>query len=184
MILGGLRDKIGRIYLRRKASKVKRQKKLYDFASAKTVGVLCMPQDEASTIQLKEFLHYLSRRGIKYSVFGYFDGAVIPENFLYLKDMDFMTQQDLNFFFVPTSSAALKFIQEPFDMLVNCCLSEYFPVEYMSQMSIASCKVGIKREGESGYDLMIDVAKNRTIEFYLKNLEKYLSNLSNTEVQT
>ena len=184
MILGSLRDNIARIYLRRRASKMKRQKVLYDFASAKHVGVLCMPQNETNTAKLKNFLHYLSRKGIKYTVFGYFDVNKIPENFLYLKDMDFITQQDLNFFFIPKSPAVTKFINEPFDMLINSCLSDYFPVEYIAQLSMAKCKVGIKREGECGYDLMLDITKNQTIEFFLKNLEVYLSNLKNTEIKT
>jgi hypothetical protein len=177
VIFESLRLKIARVILRRKAAKMKRQKILFDFASAKYVGVLCAPQDEASTGHLKIFLHYLSQKGIKYSVFGYFDGKKIPENFLYWTGMDFMTRQDLNFFFVPKSPMVDKFISEPFDMLINCNLADYFPIEYLSQLSMAKCKVSIMREDESCYDLMIDIQKNPTIEYFLKNLEVYLSNL-------
>ena len=150
---------------------------LFDFASAKYVGVLCSPQDELSTVHLKEFLQYLSQKGIQYSVFGYFDGNQIPENFLYWKGMDFITRKDLTIFFVPKNPIVDKFICEPFDMLINCNIADYFPVEYMSQLSVAKCKVGIMRENESCYDLMIDIQKNRTIEYFLKNLKIYLSNL-------
>ena len=184
MILEGLRHNIARIFLRKRAAKLKRHKMLYDFASAKHIGILCAPQDEVSTVHLKEFLHTLSRKGIKYSVFGYFNEKRIPENFLYLKDMDFITHQDLNFLFIPKSPTVTKFIQEPFDMLINCCLFDYFPVRYMSQLSMAKCKVGIMREDESIYDLTIDIKKNKTIEYFLKNIEKYLSNLTFTIIQT
>ena len=160
-----------------------RQKALYDFASAKYIGVLCAPQDEIYTTHLKEFLHYLSRKGVKYSVLGYFDAEKIPENFLYLKDSDFITQTDLNLLFIPQTAIAQKFINEPFDMLINCNIANYFALEYISQLSIAKCKVGIMREGDSGCDLMIDISKERTIEFYLKNLEKYLSNLRNPNIE-
>jgi hypothetical protein len=163
--------------LRKRSVKTKRQKMLFDFASAKYIGVLCSPQDEVSTGHLKTFLHYLSQRGIKYSVFGYFDGKKIPDNFLYWKGMDFITRQDLNFFFIPKGPVADKFVSETFDMLINCNIANYFPVEYMSQLSAAKCKVGIMRDDESGYDLMIDIKKNQTIEYFLKNLEVYLSNL-------
>ena len=163
--------------LRKKSAKVKRQKKLYDFSSAKYVGVLCSPQDNVSTEHLKDFLYYLSQKGIRYSVFGYFDGKVIPENFLYWKGMDFITRKDLNFFFIPKNPVVDKFVLEPFDMLINCTVTPYFPVEYMAQVSVAKCKVGIMREEESHYDLMIDIQKNHTIEYFLKNLEKYLANI-------
>ena len=168
--------------LRRKTAKVKRQKMLYDFASAKYVGVLCSPQDEVNTTYLKVFLQNLSQKGIKYSVFGYFDGKKIPENFLYLKGIDFITQQDLNFLLIPKGKIVDKFIDEPFDMLINCNLSNYFPMEYISQLSVAKCKVGIMREDQSCYDLMIDISKNKTIEYFLKNLEIYYSNLKNSQI--
>jgi len=150
---------------------------LFDFTSAKYVGILCSPQDEVSTGYLKTFLHSLSQKGIKYSVFGYFDGNDIPENFLYWKEMDFITRKDLNFFFLPQTPIVNKFINEPFDMLISCNIANYFPIEYISQLSVARCKVGIMSENESCYDLMIDIKKNPTFEYFLENLQKYLTNL-------
>jgi len=163
--------------LRNKSAKLKRQKKLYDFATAKYIGILCSPQDETGTGHLKDFLTFLSQKGIRYSVFGYFDGNDIPENFLYWKGMDFITRNDLNFFFIPKSPVVDKFILEPFDMLINCTVAPYFPVEYISQLSVAKCKVGIMREKEPCYDLMIDIQKEPTIEYFLHNLKIYLSNI-------
>ena len=150
---------------------------LFDFDSAKYIGVLCSPQDEISTGHLKVFLRYLSQKGIKYLVFGYFDGNNIPENFLYWKEIDFITRKDLNFFFMPKNPIVDKFIHEPFDMLINCNIDPYFPMEYISQLSVAKCKVGIMREDESCFDLVIDIQKNRTIKYFLKNLEIYLTNI-------
>jgi hypothetical protein len=181
VIFESLKLKIAGMLLRKKSARVKRQKMLFDFASAKYIGVLCSPQDEISTGHLKNFLHYLSQKGIKYSVFGYFDGKKIPDNFLYWKGMDFITRQDLNFFYMPKGPIVDKFINEPFDMLINCNIANYFPVEHMSQLSVAKCKVGIVREGESYYDLTIDIEKSRTIEYFLKNLEVYLSNLRHSQ---
>ena len=169
--------------LRQKSEKVKRQKTLFDFASARHIGILCSPQDEISTGHLKKFLHYLSQKGIRYSVFGYFDGKAIPENFLYWKGIDFITQQDLNFLFIPDNRMTEKFISEPFDILINCNIVNYFPMEYMAQLSVAKCKVGMQSEGDSYYDLMIDVQKNRTMEYFLKNLEIYLSNLRSPQIE-
>lgn len=181
MIFESARLKIARVLLRRKSIRTKRQKILFDFASAKYIGVLCTPQDEITTKHVKDFLQYLSQKGIRYSVFGYFDGKTIPNNFLYWKGIDFITRRDLSFFFRPKNQVVDKFIREPFDMLINCSIAGYFPVEYMAQMSMAKCKVGTMREGESCYDLMIDVRKNQTVEYFLKNLEIYLSDLKHPQ---
>ena len=156
---------------------------LFDFATAKYIGILCSPQDETTTGHIKNFLQYLSQKGIKYLVFGYFDGKNIPDNFLYWKEMDFITHQDLNFFFMPENRIIDKFIREPFDMLINCSLVDYFPVEYIVQLSVAKCKVGVLHEGESNYDLMIDVQKNRTVEYFLKNLKLYLTNIRHPHIE-
>ena len=176
-IFENIKLKTANMLLRKKSVKVKRQKVLYDFASAKYIGVLCSPQDEKSTEHIKDFLYHLTQKGIHYSVFGYFDGKDIPENFLYWKGMDFITRKDLNIFYIPKNPIVEKFIHEPFDMLINCSVTQYFPMEYIAQLSVAKCKVGVMCEGESCYDLMIDIQKNRTIEYFLKNLEKYLSNI-------
>ena len=181
VILGDLRLRIAQMLLRKKKSKVKRQKMLHDFASAKYVGVLCSPQNETDTGHLKNFLQYLSQKGIRYSVLGYFDGNQIPENFLYWKGMDFITRKDLNFFFIPDSPMVDKFIREPFDMLINCNVADYFAMEFIDCLSVAKCKVGIMRTIDPAYDLMIDITKNHTIEFFLENLEKYLSNLRKSQ---
>ena len=177
VILEGLRLKIAGMLLRRKEVRVKRQRILYDFASAGYVGVLCSPQNEVDTGHLKDFLQNLSQKGIRYLVLGYFDGNQIPENFLYWKGLDFITRKDLNFLFIPEGTMVEKFISEPFDMLINCNIANYFPVEFISQLSVAKCKVGIMHECEPSYDLMIDIEKKRTVEYFLENLEKYLSNL-------
>ena len=184
MILESIRLKIANMLLRKKKARVKRQKALYDFASAKNIGVLCSPMNEVDTGYLRDFLQYLSQKGAQYSVLGYFDGNQVPDNFLYWKGMDFITRRDLNFFFMPEGTMVEKFIREPFDMLINCNISEYFAVEYISQLSLAKCKVGVMRKSEPAYDLMIDIGKNPTIEFFLKNLEKYLSNLRISHEQT
>jgi len=181
VVFENLRYKISNMLLRKKAAKLKRQKMLFDFASAKYVGVLCSPHDETGTTHLKEFLHYLSNKGIKYSVVGYFDEKKIPENFLYVKDIDFITKDDLNFLFIPESPIVKQFIDEPFDMLINCSLGDYFPLKYVSHLSVAKCKVGVMRQDETCYDLMIDVTKKPTIEYFIENLEKYLSNLRNSQ---
>jgi len=177
VIFDTVKLKIANMLLRKRSARMKRQKMLYDFASAKYVGVLCSPKDELSTRHLKNFLYHLTQKGIQYSVFGYFDENEIPENFLYWKGLDFITRKDLNFFSIPKNQIAERFIREPFDMLINCTVTQYFPVEYITQLSVAKCKVGIMREGESCYDLMIDIQKNHTIEYFLKNLEIYLANI-------
>jgi hypothetical protein len=162
---------------------MKRQKMLFDFASAKYVGVLCSPLDAVNTAHLKVFLHFLSQKGIRYSVFGYFDENEIPENFLYWKGMDFITRKDLNFFLIPKNPMVSKFVKEPFDMLINCNIADYFPLEYIAELSMAKCKVGIKHDGDSNYELLMDIQKDRSIAYFLKNLEKYLSNLRNSQVE-
>jgi hypothetical protein len=157
---------------------VKRQKVLCDFASAEYIGVVCSTEDEASTGHLKDFLQFLSRWKIKYLVLGYFDGKKIPGNFLYWKGMEFITRNDLNLFYIPTNPTVDKFVKEPFDMLINCSVDNYyFPIEYVAHLSRAKCKVGMLREGDSCYDLMIDIKKEKTVKYFLENLKLYLPDL-------
>jgi len=182
VIFESLRFRVAGMLLRGKTAKIKRQKELFDFASAKYVGVLCSPQNETDTEHVKVFLQYLSQKGIRYSVLGYFDGKKIPENFLYWKGMDFITRQDLDFFFMPQGAIVDKFVSEPFEMLINCNIAGYFSMECIAQLSVAKCKVGVMHDEKMCCDLTIDIQKNKSVEYFLKNLEKYFSNLKYSQV--
>jgi hypothetical protein len=151
----------------------KRQKMLFDFSSAKTVGIICASVNERDYI-LNNFRHFLSQRGIQYQLLEYCNGKKIPENNSFLNELDFFTQKDLSFFFIPHSPAVNKFINRPFDMLINCSMKTYFPVHYVMGVSRARCKVGIGNEEEN--DLSMDI-KKKEIGYYLENVKLYLTNL-------
>lgn len=155
---------------------------LFDFETAKYIGVVCATKDEVSTGQLKDVLQFFAQKRIKYSVLGYFDGKKIPENFLYWKGMDFITQKDLNFFCIPVGPVVDNFINDPFDMLINCSVENFFPIEYMVQLSKAKCKVGVLHDKSSCYDLMIDISKQKTVGYFIENLKIYLSHLRHSEL--
>lgn len=174
MWFNNIRLKIGRRKLHTKTTVLKRQRMLFDFSSAKTIGIICASIDERTILILKEFLHFLSQKSIKYQVLGYFNTKNIPESYLFWKEMYFFTQKDLNFFFIPRSPAVDTFIRYPFDMLINCSMETHFPVSYIMGVSAAKCKVGIGNEKEN--DLSLDI-KKKEIGYYLENVKLYLTNL-------
>jgi hypothetical protein len=178
MFLENIRLNIARRKLRKRTANLKRQKALYDFASAKSIGIICASADEKSVHILKEFLQFLSQKNIQYRVLGYFNMKKIPNNFLFWKEMDFFTQKELNYFFIPASPTVDKFIATPFDMLINCSMEPYFPIEYIMQSSVAKCKVGISDNQYN--DLSLEL-KKREIGIFLENVRLYLSNLRKTE---
>jgi hypothetical protein len=181
VILEKIRLKIANRLLRKKISGLKRQKTLFDFASAKYAGIVCASENETSINVLKDFLGFLHQKGIRYFVLGYFAGKKIPEKFLFWQGMEFITQNDLNIFFIPKADVVDKFVAEPFDMLINCSIHPHFPVEYVAQTSVAKCKVGVLNDGNPNYDLMIDIGKQPSIKYFLDNVKLYLSNLRNPE---
>jgi hypothetical protein len=178
MFLENIRLKIARRRLRKKTAHLKRQKMLHDFASAKSIGIICTSADAKSVQMLKDFLHFIAQKDIKYWVLGYFNVKKIPENFLFWKEMDFFTQKELNFLFIPKSPTVDKFIANPFDMLINCSMEEYFPIEYIMQSSVAKCKVGMNDNKYN--DLSLEL-KKKEIGYFLENVKLYLSNLRKSE---
>ncbi|MDR2847814.1 MAG: hypothetical protein LBV39_01790 [Bacteroidales bacterium] len=178
MFLENIRLNIARRKLRKRTVNLKRQKVLHDFASAKYIGIICASADEKNVHILKEFLQFLSKKNIKYWVLGYFNVKNIPDNFLYWKEMDFFTQKDLNYFFIPNSPPVDKFMATPFDMLINCSMEQYFPIEYIMQSSVAKCKVGMSDDSHNDFSLELN---KKEIGFFLENVRLYLSNLRKTE---
>ena len=157
MFLENIRLNIARRKLQKRTAGLKRQKVLYDFASAKFIGIICASVDEKSVHLLKSFLQFLTQRNIHYQVVGYFNMKKIPNNFLFWKEWDFFTQKELPFFFTPTSPTVNKFIVTPFDMLINCSMESYFPIESIMRLSVAKCKVGISDSPDN--DLSLELKK-------------------------
>lgn len=176
--LKSLKCKIGRFILKKRLKNLNRRVKTHNFKTAKSAGILFSSPDEASYTAIKEFLLFLSQQDIKVIALGYAPSKKIPQQFLMRKGINFYCDNDLNWYYKPKNELIDQFIDQEFDILFDLSIKDYFTVNYVGSLSKAAFKVG--KQTENAYqDLVIDVNKNKSIEYLIEQIKHYLNILNN-----
>ena len=161
--------------LNKKLRTYKRIRESHNLETAKTAGILFTPTDQASFEQIKQFLTYLGNYKLQIYVLGYIDAKIIPESFLFWKGINLFSRKELSWAMVPNTPVVTDFIDKPFDLLLDLSLENFFPVEYIARLSKSKFKIGRFTESHSGYDLMFDIEKEKSLDAYLGYIKQYLN---------
>lgn len=161
--------------LRKRLRNFRRIRESHNFDTAQTAGILFTPTDQTSFEQIKQFLSYLSQYKLQIYVLGYYDDKEIPESFLFWKGINLFCKKDLKWSKVPKTPVVNDFIEKEFDILLDLSLGDYYPLEYVARLSKSKFKVGRFTERHNGYDLMIDIKQDHTLDDYLDHIKLYMN---------
>lgn len=140
---------------------------------AKSIGILFNATHQISFEIVKELVKNISSKENTVEVLGFVDSKQLIDHYLYRKGFEFFTRSQLNWYYKPESEGVEKFVNQPFDILMDLSLDEPFPIQYILAFSKAKFKVGKYTEGHKFLDLMIDVEKEKEAMIELqKELEK------------
>jgi hypothetical protein len=152
------------------SNKLKRQVHLpvvCNIKEAQNIGIIYNATEYVSFEIIRNLVKELTHDSVKVTVLGYVDSKKLIDNYLYRKGFDFFSKNELNWYSKPVSPVVEEFMKEPFDILINLSLENYYPIRYITALSPASFKVG-KFDVEDVYlDLMIDIEKEKRT---MKNL--------------
>ncbi len=140
---------------------VSRQKKVCNLKDAKNIGILYNATHLVSFEIIKDLVKSLSSKNVKVSALGYVHSNMLIDHYLYRKGFEFFTQTDLNWYYKPVSKVVEDFINNPFDILIDLSLEDYYPVQYILMSSISTFKVGRYKSDQEFLDLMIDLEKEK-----------------------
>lgn len=152
---------IGRQMLAGKVGNTDRKISLCTLSEAKNIGIIFNATEYVSFEIVRDLVKLLSNNSISISVLGYVDSKKLIDHYLYRKGFDFFCKNELNWYYKPVSSQTEKFINEPFDILINLSLDYKFPIHYISSASKASFKTGRYSSTDTSLDFMIDIEKEK-----------------------
>lgn len=158
-LLENTKRNFGSFVLVRKISSKKRNAKSCGLEQAKKIGILYNATHPISFEIIKSFTKVLLEKKIEVSVLGYVQNKNLIDHYLYRKGFDFFTKNNLNWYNKPIGETVENFIKTPFDILINLCLEETFPVQYILALSESKFKVGKYFDEPNYMDLMINVEK-------------------------
>lgn len=169
-----IRGYLGERTLRKKARLVNRNKRIHNFTSAKTVGIIFHCRNEEDFQMVKEFRKYLKEKNINASILGYINDKQIPDHFLLRTGFNFFCLKNLSWAYKPESQFILDFIDKRFDILFDFSMEYHFPIHYIVSLTQAEYKIG-RLSNQGDYDLMIDITKNRNTGFFIEQVKVYLN---------
>ena len=178
-----LRYSIGERKLSRKAAQLHRQKQVHNFNTCKSAVILFDATRPEDFVIVKDFLKYLTELKIKSSLFGYVDSDHVSANLLLRENCHFFCNKDLNVVYKPNTAATAEFLNKRFDILFDLSLKDYYPLRYLTTLSLAQFKVGSFSEGVNDLDLMIDVRKEPKISYLIDQIRIYVSLLNNPKAE-
>jgi len=129
---------------------------------------------------VKSLVHYLKEERKEVLSLGYILDKKESEKASPHLNYLFFDNNDLSPFFVPKTRELRQFMQRPFSILIDLNSQKNFPLEYISTISSAKFKVGMK----GGYhddicDLILNVDENTEMEELIKQIKHYLNMIHN-----
>lgn len=156
-----MRSKVGEFVLSKQLKQQHRTIKSCNLENASSVGILFNATHSVSFEIVKNFVKELSNTNKNIMVLGFVDSKQLIDHYLYRKGFEFFTRNELNWFQKPESPAAIEFINQEFDLLINLNLEDTYPIKYILSLSKASFKVGRLTGSHQYHDLMIDIEQEK-----------------------
>lgn len=125
---------------------------------------------------LSRFHQKMADMNIDLTIFGYFPGKVLPDQFTAIRYLTCLKKNELDFFYRPKSHEASKFMEKHFDVLIDANFQKVLPLVYITTLSHAGLKVGLgdNEPEKSPFDLLISPNKPISLESYLEQVIIYL----------
>lgn len=172
----------GRFLLKSKIKKLQRNKSFHNLKSARTIGLVYLYKNEDEFKFVEDLIRQLrdQKKDLKALVCLPYPKLLeyIPQKL----SVDFITPNDLNFFQYPGGQRAGEFIANAFDILIDLNLSNYFPLEYVTALSKAKCKVGVfENKKMSVYDMMLKLPVDEKLDKVIEQSLHYLTMLGTAD---
>lgn len=169
-----IKDQLARLKIRSRQKKNPRKKEFHNLESAKNIGILFDTFQEKNRSIAKKFAEDLQQKGYKVQTVGWVNADELPD-FGIAQKILFYTNKDIKWSGEPIIPELIKFTDRKFDLLFVLTKSEHHSIKYITQVSLAACKIGSLVDNCEHLDLMIDQGKNNSIENLISESLKYLA---------
>lgn len=159
-----------------KSSRNRRRPFYTNFKNVKSIGLVWDASRPEDFMLLSRFHQKMTELKIDFRIFGFFPGKVLPDQFTAVRFLTCLKKNEVDFFYRPDSTDAVRFAGTKFDVLIDVNFQKLFPLAYITTLSQARLKVGLAdtEPENSPFDLMISLKKPINLESYLEQVILYL----------
>jgi len=166
----------------RELSKVQRKRQLFNLDNADEIGILFDASEKSGYDLVYRYIKDLQDKNKKVKALGFVNDIKIPHYCHPRLSFDYLTLNDLNWYYKPNNKFVTDFLKIDFDMCINFDKSDNMHLKYVAGLSKAKFKVGVYKESnEKYYDLMIKVKDSARLKDYINEVDHYISLLKSPE---
>jgi len=174
-----IKIRIGGYFLRKESANAKRSRAIMNLKDAKTVGVIFNASDINEVELVKKYITYLRDNGKKVRSMGYVPLKELPGNITTSIDHQCFTLKNVNLYYKPAIDFIGSFVKEEYDLLLDLNITTQLPLVFVAALSKAKCKVGrYSDKYMSLYDVMIETDDQKTLKYFLQNVDTYMEMLN------
>jgi len=174
---------IGGYFLKKDIANTKRTKAIMNLSAARAVGIVYNIGDIKEVEMVRKYITHLREMGKKVRSIGYVPSKEMPGNVTTSIDQQCITLKNVNWYFKPAIGFIGSFVEEEFDVLLDLNISASLPLVFIAALSKAKCKVGRYSEKYlSIYDVMIEADEEKTLKYFLQNVDTYMEMLNKKAV--
>lgn len=166
---------LGGKFLSSKTKSLKRKIQLLNFSEVKSICILADFTKDNDFKTAKDFISEMEKAGKKVSGIGYVPSRELSTYTNRYTGFHFISEKDINWVSRPTASFIDDSLNREYDLLIDMCIETPVPLQYVLAFSKARCKAGRLTQLHDFYDVMIDTTSNRDDDYFLQQLQHYLS---------
>ncbi len=154
----------------------------FSFDTCKTIGILFDATSSEDYEIVKRYVLYLREFRKKVKVIGFYNMKQMPPMTYSKLEYDFISQKELDWMGKPSGIVMQNFFDEEYDLLIDLNVHDHFPLKYICALSNAKFKVGKYNEADTEmYDMMIDADNTKTVKYFLRQIDIYVTMMNKTE---
>lgn len=166
--------------LKSAVKKLVRNAAFHNYSTAKSAAVIFDASKHEYTVTVRKFIKELETKGLKVEAIGFEDAKEISDFNQAHPLINYVSNQQLNWYLKPNAPEALAFLEKSFDILIDLSLEPQFSLQFLVALSKAQFKVGCVKMAKKPdepiknyYDFMLQLNERKELSFFLKQLEHY-----------
>jgi hypothetical protein len=171
-----LRLKTGNSILAKRVARMNRKVYYTGISEVKSIGIVWDASQTKDFSNLSRFYQKMHDRDIDVRIIGYFPEKELPDQYTAVRYFTCIRKEEVSFFYLPVSQESEYFIKNRFDVLIDINFASLLPLSCITSLSNAKFKVGLSGSynGESTFDLMMELKKPVAVDKYLEEIMRYL----------
>ncbi len=169
-----IKNKLGR-YLLNKNTKLKTHRIQPSFEQVHEIGIVYNANEKNNEEKINLFANYLREQGKKVFMLGYVDAKTLPVSKKFHITSEYFWREKLTGFNLPDKIKIGRFLETPFDLLMNIYFEADLPLQAIGAYTKAKYRIGARIPNALPFnDTLIDTDQNKDLQHLASQMVYYL----------